>query len=52
MNRTNFPENRRRKQVEAQTRQVACDALSVDERLRALDRRPGAAKKERARLTA
>lgn len=52
MNRANFPENRRRKQAEAQTRQAAYESLSIEERLRALDRRPGASKKERARLTA
>lgn len=52
MNPANFPENKRRKQQEAQTRQAAYASLSVEERLRALDRRPGASKKERARLTA
>ena len=52
MNPANFPENRRRKHEEAQARALVTASLTVEERLRALDRRPGASKKERARLTA
>ena len=50
MNPANFPDNKHRKQTEAKIRQTEWNKISPTEKLRALDRRPGASKKERARI--
>ena len=50
MNQSNFPDRRRIKQAEAKTRQAAWTLLSPEQKLQNLSRRPGASKKERARI--
>lgn len=50
MNTANFPEKKARKQEEAKARQAACDALTPQQRLAALDTLGFTASKERARL--
>lgn len=50
MNPTNMPDNMRRKQTEAKKRQADWVLMSPEEKLRALDLRPGASKRERTRI--
>lgn len=50
MNSANFPDNKLRKQTEAKERQAAWTKLSPAEKLRILALRPGASKKEYARI--
>ena len=52
MNPTNFPDNKRRKQTEAAHRKTEWELMAPDAKLRALDMRPGACKKQRARILA
>lgn len=50
MRQSNFPDRKRLKQKEAQSRQAAWSLLSPEEKLRSLDSRPGNSKKERNRI--
>lgn len=50
MKPANFPRNRQRKQKEAKERQVEWDSLSLEKKLKELDKRPGESKKEKAKL--
>lgn len=50
MNPANFPRNRQRKQNEAKERQAAWDAITLIDQLHNLDRRPGKAVKQRAKI--
>lgn len=50
MNTKNFPDNKHRKQKEATERNTEWGLMTPEAQLRALDRRPGACKKQRARI--
>jgi hypothetical protein len=50
MNPANFPDNKRRKQKEALDRNNEWKLMAPGAQLKALDRRPGACKKQREKI--